>query len=274
MTRSVKFNDTRRHVKTHWPTYLGLYAGLVAAMGLLGVGLASGWYAFIPFALAILLVVGYLLVAAFWTVYQLHDGPGPKVIDQLIDYAQLRPDDRIVCLDLGLCQTAVRVAARLTTGQVKVIDVYNPQSNTGGPLRRARAAARRPGPDPRLEWVDANIQLLPLPDRSVRLVFMNQILSEFWLPEERQQLLNEARRILVPDGRLLLAERHRSRRDLWLTGLVTSSWPPAETWPAMLKKAGFHIQREDSLRGLIYCARADKPPPTEGRQMRLQLEFL
>ncbi len=274
MKRAIKFADTRRHLKNHWPIYGGLYAGLVAAMGLLGMGLASGWYAFVPFALAILIVVGYLLVAALWTVYQLHDGPGPKVIEQLIDYAQLRPDDRIVCLDLGLCQTAVRVAARLTTGQVKVVDVYNPQSNPGGPLRRARAAARRPGPDPRLEWVDGSIQLLPLPDRSVRLVFINQLLAEFWLPEEREQLLNEARRILVPDGRLLLAERHRSRRDLLLTGLATSSWPPAETWPAMLKKTDFLIQREVSLRGLVYCARADKPPPTEGRQMRLQLEFL
>lgn len=274
MTRSVKFSDTRRHLKTHWPTYLGLYAGLVAAMGLLGVGLASGWYAFVPFALAILLVVGYLLVAALWTAHQLHDGPGPKVIDQLIDYAQLRPDDRIVCLDLGLCLTAVRVAQRLTTGQVKVVDVYNPQSNPGGPLRRARAAARRPGPDPRLEWIDGSIQMLPLPDRSVRLVFVNQILSEFWLPEERQQLLNEARRILAPDGRLLLAERHRSRSDLLLTGLVTWAWPPAETWRAMLTRTDLRIQREDSLRGLVYCARADKPPPTEGRQMRLQLEFL
>lgn len=268
------FRNTRRYLQTHWPLYVGLYSGLVLAMVLLGVGLASGWYAFVPFALAILLVVGYFLIAALWTVYQLHDGPGPQPLDVLIDYAQLRPDERIVCIDLGLRATAVGIAQRLTAGQVTVIDVYNPQSNPGAPLRRARHHARKPGPDPRLDWIDGSIKLLPLPDRSVRLVFMNQVLSEFWLPEERVELLEEVRRILVPEGRLLLAERNRGRSNLLLTGLVTSSWPPAEAWRAALIKADFRIQREESLRGLVYCVRADKPPPTAGKQMRLQLEFL
>jgi SAM-dependent methyltransferase len=274
MAQIGKFRDTRRYLQTHWPAYVGLYAGLVLAMVLLGVGLASGWYAFVPFALAILLVAGYFLVAALWTVYQMHDGPGPQPLDVLIDYAQLRPEDRVVCIDLGLRATAVRIAQRLTAGQVTVIDVYNPQSNPGASLRRARGRARKPGPDPRLDWIDGSLQLLPLPDRSVRLVVMNQILSEFWLPEERDELLEEVRRILVPEGRLLLAERNRGRSNLLFTGLVTSTWPPAETWRAALIKADFRIQREESLRGLVYCVRADKPPPTAGKQMRLQLEFL
>jgi ubiquinone/menaquinone biosynthesis C-methylase UbiE len=274
MAQPGKFRDTRRYLQTHWPAYVALYGGLVLAMVLLGVGLASGWYAFVPFALAILIVGGYFLVAALWTVYQLHDGPGPKSIEVLIDYAQLRPDDRVVCIDLGLRRTAVHIAQRLTAGQVTVVDVYNPQSNPGEPLRRARARALKPGPDPRLEWIDGSILLLPLPDRSVRLVFMNQVLSEFWLPEDRARLLEEVRRILVPEGRLLLAERNRSRSNLLLTGLVTSSWPPAESWRDALIKADFRIQREESLRGLLYCVRADKPPPTAGKQLRLQLEFL
>jgi hypothetical protein len=56
--------------------------------------------------------------------------------------------------------------------------------------------------------------------------------------------------------------------------LVTSAWPPAEAWRDSLIKADFRIQREESVRGLVYCVRADKPPPTAGKQMRLQLEFL
>lgn len=274
MAQQGKLNDTRRYIRTHWPAYFGLYAGLVLAVALLGVGLASGWYAFVPFALAIMLVIGYVLVAALWTVYQTHDGPGPKALEQLINYAQLRPDDRIVCIDLGLRQPALAIAQRLITGLVTVIDVYNPQSNPGQALRRARATARQPAADPRLDWIDGNISLLPLPDQSVRLVFMPHILSEFWLPEDRATLLAEARRVLVPEGRLLLAERNRSRGNYLLTALPTSSWPAAESWHALLVQADFRIQREDSLRGLVYCARADKPPPTEGRQMRLQLEFL
>lgn len=269
-----RLDNTRRYLRSHWPAFFGLYGLLVLTVVLLGVGLASGWYALIPFALAVMLVAGYVLAGALWTAYQTYDGPGPQIIAQLIDYAQLRPDDKIVCIDLGLRATAVEVARRLITGQVTAIDVYNPQSNPGAPLRRARAAARKPGPDPRLEWIDGRIELLPMPDQSVRLVFMNEILSEFWLPEERARLLEEVRRILVPGGRLLLAERHRTRTNLLFSGLATSTLPPAETWHALLLRADFRIEREDSLRGLVYCARADRPPPTEGRQLRLHLEFL
>ncbi len=269
-----RLDNTRRYLRSHWPAFFGLYGLLVLTVVLLGVGLASGWYALVPFALAVMIVAGYVLAGALWTAYQTYDGPGPQIIAQLIDDAQLRPDDKIVCIDLGLRATAVEVARRLITGQVTAIDVYNPQSNPGAPLRRARAAARKPGPDPRLEWIDGRIELLPMPDQSVRLVFMNEVLSEFWLPEERARLLEEVRRILIPGGRLLLAERHRTRTNLLFSGLATSTLPPAETWHALLQRAGFRIEREDSLRGLVYCARADRPPPTEGRQLRLQLEFL
>ncbi len=269
-----RLDNTRRYLRSHWPAFFGLYGLLVLTVVLLGAGLASGWYALVPFALAVMLVAGYVLAGALWTAYQTYDGPGPQIIAQLIDYAQLHPDDKIVCIDLGLRATAVEVARRLITGQVTAIDVYNPQSNPGTPLRRARAAARKPGPDPRLEWIDGRIELLPMPDQSVRLVFMNEILSEFWLPEERARLLEEVRRILLPGGRLLLAERHRTRTNLLFSGLATSTLPPAETWHALLLRADFRIEREDSLRGLVYCARADRPPPTEGRQLRLHLEFL
>ncbi len=274
MTRRASFDNTRRYLRAHWPAYFGLYGGLVLALVLLGIGLASGWYAFVPFALAILLVAGYVLVAALWTVHRTYDGPGPNAVAQLIDYAQLRPDDKIVCVDLGLRATAIRVAQHVTTGRVTVIDVYNPQSNPGAPLRRARAAAPRPPHDPRLEWIDGSIQLLPMPDRSVRLVFMNQLLAEFWLPEERAQLLREVRRILVPEGRLLLAERQRASDNLLLSALPTSALPTAAAWRALLTDADFRPQREESLRGLLYCVRADKPPPTEGKQLHLKLEFL
>ena len=135
-----RLDNTRRYLRSHWPAFFGLYGLLVLTVVLLGVGLASGWYALIPFALAVMLVAGYVLAGALWTAYQTYDGPGPQIIAQLIDYAQLRPDDKIVCIDLGLRATAVEVARRLITGQVTTIDVYNPQSNPGAPLRRARAA--------------------------------------------------------------------------------------------------------------------------------------
>jgi hypothetical protein len=243
-------------------------------MLLIGLGLALGWYAFVPFALAIMLVASYLLISSLWLAYQLNDAPGETTAEILIRLAQTRPEDRVVCIDLGLRETAIAIAQRMTSGEVTVIDIHNPQSNTGTALRRARTRSPRVHADPRLTWIDGSVNLLPLPDRSAGAVFMNQILSEFWLPEERELLLAEVRRILVPEGRLLLAERIRAQSHLLLAGLVTSSQPPAPYWRALLKSNDFILRREECPRGLFYCVRADKPSPSSGKQLSLKLEYV
>ncbi len=263
-----------RYVRTHWPIYAGLYGLLVMAVLFVGLSLALEWYSFITFSLAAVLVVAYLLVAYLYLAYLLNDAPGGTAADILIDLGQAKPVDRVVCIDLGLRTTPVAVARYMTTGEVLAIDLYNPQSNTGAALHRARARVKRPAADPRLQWIDGNIELLPLPDRSVSAVYMNQILSEFWLPEEQEQVLKEVFRILMPEGRLLLAEPIRAQSHLLLTGLITYGLPAPDHWRETLAKAGFILRKETTARGLLFCARADKPSPTTGKQMQLNLEFI
>ncbi|MBP6015886.1 MAG: methyltransferase domain-containing protein [Candidatus Promineofilum sp.] len=263
-----------RYIRTHWPVYGGLYGSLVLAVLLIGLSLALQWYSFITFSLAAMLIISYLLVAYLYRAYLLNDAPGGDAADILIDLAQSRAVDRVVCIDLGLRTTPVAIARYMTTGEVIAIDLYNPQSNTGAALHRARARARKPAPDPRLQWIDGSIELLPLPDRSVSAVYMNHILSEFWLPEEREQLLKEVFRILVPEGRLLLAEPIRAQSHLLLSGLITYGLPTPDHWRQTLVRAGFMLRKEKTARGLLYCARADKPSPTAGKQMQLNLEFI
>jgi len=274
MTAIRRPRRTLRYIRTHWPLYFGLYGGVVLALTLLGLGLAGRWYAFVPFALAILIVAGYLLAATLFVAYQLNDGPGGTTADILLHLGQIHAEDHVVCIDLGLRATAIAIARHLTTGEVSVVDVYNPQSNVGEALHRARARAGKPPSDPRLNWIDGSINLLPLPDRSVRAVYLDQILSEFWLLEEHEQLLAEVRRILIPEGRLLVAERVRAQSNLLLAGLVTYTLPPHEQWATLLQRAGFIIQREEFPRGLLYCVRADKPSPAAAKQMTLRLEYV
>lgn len=274
MAHSRRPRRTFRYIRTHWPAYFALYGALIFAMLLIGLGLSLGWYAFIPFSLAIMLVAAYFLVAYIYVAYRLNDGPGGSAAEILFAMAQTRPGDRVVCIDLGLRDTAVAIAQRLTTGEVTVIDLYNPQSNSGAALRRARDRAHKPPADPRLNWIDGSINLLPMPDGSTGAVYVNQILSEFWLPEERAQLLAEVRRILIPEGRLLVAERVRAQTNFLLAGLITYSLPTDGQWRGLLESAGFTIRREDHTKGVLYCVRADKPSPTAGKQLALNLEYV
>ena len=274
MSNKGKFHRTMRYIRTNWPVFAGLYLALVGAVLLIGLSLALGWYSFIPFSLAIMLVAAYFLAAYVYLARQLNDPPGGTAADILIDMAQLKPHDHVVCIDLGLKSMAVAIAQHLTTGEVTVIDIYNPQSNQSGALHRARERALKPPPDPRLNWIDGSVPLLPLPDRSIKAVFMNQILSEFWLPEEREQLLAEVRRILIPEGRLLVAERVRSQTNLALTGLITYPLPTEKEWQDVLTRAGFVLRRHENAGGVIYCVRFDKPSPSMGKQMQLNLEYI
>ena len=274
MSNKKRMQRTSRYIRARWPVYFGLYSALIGLIMFIGLSMAVGWYSFVPFSLAIILVVSYLLTALVYVAYRINDAPGGSAAEILFDLAQTRPEDKVVCLDLGLRETAVVIAQHLTTGEVTVVDLYNPQSNTNASLHRSREQVGKPPMDPRLNWIDGSVNLLPLPDRSVSAVYMNQILSEFWIPEERDQLLEEARRILAPEGRLLVAEPVRAQTNLLLAGLVTYFLPSQDHWMNTLTEAGFTIRRQENARGLLYCVRADKPSPTAGKQLHLKLEYI
>jgi hypothetical protein len=107
----------------------------------------------------------------------------------------------------------------------------------------------------------------------VTAVFLNQILFEFWQPEDRQTLLRELFRILKPEGQVLVAEQVRSRINLLVMGPSAWQLPPADYWRELLAAAGFSLRQEKDIQGLIRCFRADKPSPTAGLQLPLDLEI-
>lgn len=261
----------RKYIRTRWPFFAAVYGGLVLALILIGLGFYLEWYAFVPFALAISLVCGYFLVSSIWVGHQLYGVDGQTPLDSLLQLGQILPDEKIACIDLGLRTTPIILAQHLTVGKIVVIDVYNPQANPGSVLRRARTLAPRPVFDPRLEWIDGNIELLPLPNSSVSAVYLNGILAEFWLQEDRERLMREVWRILIPKGRLLIAERARTQTNLVMTGLLTFNWLTVVDWHSLIVKSGFTLQREQIQHHLLYSARATKPPPGVGRQMKLNL---
>ncbi len=271
---SNRRQQTGRYIRAHWPTFFLLYGAVVIALLLIGVGLFLEWYAFVPISLAILLVAAAFLLSSLWVADKLNNVSGETVAEVLFRLSQTRPENHVVCIDLGLKETAVTVARRLTSGKVTVIDVYNPQSNISASLRRTRTHGPRVSSDPRLIWVDGSISLLPLPDQSTGIVFMNQILSEFWMLEEREQLMEEVRRILIAEGKLLIAERVRAGSHSFLAGLVTAPLPPEQEWRTLLERHGFIIQREENAQGLLFIARAVKPSPTSGKQLTLKLEYV
>lgn len=272
MPTSTRLSATSTHIRRHWPAYLGLYATCILSLMAIGLGLVTGWYALIPFALAAILAAGYLLVTTLWAVRKVYDQNDPLAI--LYTLSNHKPVDEIANIELGTRSTSIWLARHLTTGSVAAIDVYNPESNTSAALRRARLNAVHLPADPRLAWIDGRTNLLPLADRSVKCVFLNEVLSEFWEVSERERLLNEVYRVLEPDGRALIAEPVRTQTSLLLRLPNSIDAKTAEEWKLLLRKTGFEVRAERDIEGLLVCLRADRPSDEEARQLTLGLEYL
>lgn len=274
MIQPGRYNGTLRSIYARWPFYLfGFGGGALLALATVYLSALRGWWGFVSLAFLVLAVLAYFFAVSLWAAYRLEDKPAERTYDVLFDLGQLQPTDHFVHLNLGERRTALGLARRLTTGHLTVIDIYNPQLTPDSTLSRTRQQAKRPQPDPRLSWRDSSIQLLPLPDGSVKAITLNQVAFEFWQEGDRLLLLKEIYRVLRPGGRILLAERVRTQTNLLVMGPAALSLPSVDYWRTLLQQAGFQVKKEREMHDLIHCIRADKPTAVEGRQLRLDFGF-
>jgi ubiquinone/menaquinone biosynthesis C-methylase UbiE len=109
--------------------------------------------------------------------------------------AELTPADRVVDIGCGP-GTAVRYAARRAAAATGI----DPDPAM---LRLARWSTRR-RPSPNVTWLQGRAERLPLPDGQATLAWAISS-AHHW--EDRGAAISEARRVLAPGGRLVLAER-------------------------------------------------------------------
>jgi SAM-dependent methyltransferase len=227
------------------------YGGLLAVLLIcLVFSLNQGWTGLAYLAFACLLVVSYFLIASLWAVHRLFDGD--SMIEEIFRQGNLSSDARIVTIDLGLKKIPAAAARRLIRGRMTVIDVYNPQLSPSNWLSRAVRQTRRPEGDPRLEWKSGNIDLLPLPDSSVSAVLLVMTVSEFSQEGDKELLLKEISRLLIPEGSLLLVERVRTLTHWLVLGPAAMRLPDAEYWRAFLSKCGYDVVKDKAHRDLAF----------------------
>lgn len=271
MQENGRYQGTIQYIYAHWPRFTFMYLGIIGMMLLIGFSIEMQLFSFVPMATAVLIFVSYFFITSLWTAHQLFSRNGLRPHQALFDLGHLRPTNDIVYVDVGIRYRPIRLCRRLTTGKLNVVDIYNPQWTTDRALVRWRTRWLHPPKDPRLIWMDGQINLLPLPDKSVTAVMLCQIMSELWQRGDRLALLEEARRILKDDGRLLIAEQCRTQTNWLMAGPAALSLPTVSYWHNLFAEAGFRIRREKSSTGLIHFFSLQKPTPTEARQLAFDL---
>ncbi len=267
-----RFSGTLRHMQIHWPTFVIGYGGGFA-LCLLTIFIAFGqeWWAFIPPAFAVILVLAYFFCASVWANYMQYDVRRNRDHQILFDMGHLAPTERFAHIGLGAQDVPIALSRRLTSGHLTVVDIYNPQLTPGPTITRMRSLYGPPPKDPRITWLDGSFDLLPLPDGSVRVVTINRTLKPMWQRGDQLCLLQEVHRILGIGGFLLLAERARSETNTLVMGPAALRLPPEKYWRTLLVEAGFEIVDERTIHGLVHYWRAEKPFPSSFE--RLTFDF-
>ena len=257
-----------QYVAAHWPRYAFLYGGMVVAALAIGVSGMRGWFSFVLLGLAVLLGCAFFLGMNLWAVVRLYGRNGIRPHHALFDLGRIQSHEEIVYIDLGSRYQPISLSRRLTTGRITVVDVYNPQWTE---QKRPARQISPPAGDPRLVWVDGDIHLLPFPDGAVAHVMLCEVLSPFWQHGDRLILLKEIRRILKPQGQLLIAEKCRTTNQWLVNGPAALGIPTQNYWEALFREAGFRIRKTENKAGLISCWRLSKPTYREARQLAFDL---
>ncbi len=268
-----RFQRTRRDLATRRESYFLRILGLAAALFLIAAGLWLDQPGLLVFGLALFVLALLLLGAQLWVVHRLYDTGGVDTSKAIYRMSQTRPTDKLLSVDLGIHDSALIVARSLTSGRLHVVDVYNPQMVPHAWLARVRRRRLHTPLDPRISWYSGSVNLLPLPDHSVRAVFLDQVLSDLVQEGDRHALLQEVRRVLEPNGRLLIAELADSWPNRLRIGPGGVQVEPAAYWTELLTAAGLQLTKQTELDGLMLCLRADKISPYAGRQLTLGLAF-
>ena len=152
----------------------------------------------------------YDLFSSFYDRFvRLHSGDRQETMrDFLADVAHLREGMTVIDLCTGTGSSALRMARR----GLKVVGI----DFSGGMLNQAR---RKSADYPWIDWVQADVRMLPICSCSVERVSCSYAMYEL-SGTARQEVLREAARVLKPAGMFIMMEhlppRHPVARLLYL----------------------------------------------------------
>jgi len=239
------FDGVLQIVRYNWSLYALAIAGsaLVVAVVLLF---------HLPAVLSWVLVIG-AGAGAFWLLVSLavshyiYDRSGLYHWSWILDELGLRPR-RLVNITAGLDETSGALRQLYPDCELTVLDIYNPEAMPEPSIARARLEGHA-----QAGTVPADFRALPLEAGSVDTALVIFTAHELREPASRDVFFKEARRVLVPGGRLLLVEHLRDGWNLAAFGPGAFHFFPRSEWRRVARSAGFDVDLELSRTPFVHA---------------------
>jgi ubiquinone/menaquinone biosynthesis C-methylase UbiE len=181
------------------------------------------------------------LIVSFY-VYDLSDLYKLSWIDKL----QIMPGHHIVNIHAGFDETSALLQKKYPGSHLTVYDFYDPVKHTEVSIKRARKAYPQ-FPD----TVSINTAELNLPEESVDVVFLILAAHEIRNENERIQFFKELKRIIRPEGKIVVTEHLRDAMNYFAYNIGALHFHSESTWLDAFKQAGLKIESEEKLTPFI-----------------------
>lgn len=145
------------------------------------------------------------LIFAFWMYYSSRFTK-PKIARDLIDWFNLKGDEKILDLGCGRGLFLIAAAKRLTHGKAVGIDLWRSVDQSGNCPEMLLRNAQLEGLEEKIEIHTGDIQKLPFPDAFFDTVFSSLVIHNIPTAEGRHCALQELLRVLKPGGRFAILD--------------------------------------------------------------------
>ena len=226
-------------LRYNWGYYALAVASAVLAVGLAALLARPAWFKVLLSAGAAAAVVW--MVSSLAVSHYIYDR-SPLYRWQWIAGALPVAPARWLSIHAGLDESSPALRHLFPNAQAVVLDIYDPTEMTEGSIARAR---RLSGSDSAADRAD--FRRLPLTEAAFDAVFVIFTAHELRQAAARESLFCVLRRVLKPDGRLLLVEHLRDLKNVLAFGPGAFHFYPRSEWVRLAVEAGFGIEREFSI---------------------------
>lgn len=189
-----------------------------------------------------------------------HDRAVTRMIRELVSRANITPADRVIDLGCGLGGSSIWLAKNIGC-PVTGVDI-NPRS-----VNTARTQAQKRKVERLVTFILSDYTSVPVKRHTFSVAWF---LESLCYAADKQRALKEAGRLLMPGGRLVIADGFKvaegEELDTWLKGWAVPALATVPEIRSSLETAGFRVRYEDvtarvmsSLKRLHDCSKALYP---------------
>jgi len=205
---------------------------------------------FLPHIVSLLLKVASLLmflviICSLIASYYVYDCSGLYILNWL-DGFNIGNAKAIVNIHAGLDETSRGLSAKFPGAKISCLDFYDPETHTEISIKRARKIYPAP-----TSTLSVKTNELLLPDHSADIVFIFLSAHEIRDKEERILFFKEVRRILKPNGQIIVSEHLRDLNNFLAYNIGFLHFFSERQWREIFKAAGLQIKSECKLATFI-----------------------